>query len=644
MKIDKLLKKLEPLMPETVRHWRRALDLAEPEMRGLLEKQILLTGHKKLGDFRNRLLLSLPPAKKVKGAISLGTILYEAPKWPAGLTESELLQNVAIFGRSGAGKTNVVFHLLTQLIEKKVPFLFLDWKRTARHLLPAFQQLKIYTPGRSIAPFPFNPFVPPPGLEATAYASHAIDVMGDAYTLGDAARSVLLKAVRTCLQDGMTPTPATVLAAVRAVPDAERVRGWKASAIRALETLALLELVDDNASQATVVAALLKQSTILELDGLSPSNKAFLIPLLCLWVYYVMLPRNDREQLRLVIIVEEAHHLLHRKSGSESLMEMLLRQCREIGISIVVIDQHPHLISSAALGNTYTSICLNLKDPRDITTAATLSLLDDGDKHHLSLLPVGHGIIKLQDRWKQPFLVKFPLVNVPKGFVTDDVLKEHLAGAQTLSAPKASQRCGKNAFTDFRGSDGVLSDDELRFVADITTHEEGGVALRYQRLGISAGKGNQLKQALLAKGVIEEQHIKTGRTHRSLLRITKHARQQLGLGRTTDQGSLAHEYWKRWYAHTLEQQGFRVQLEAPRNKGHVDVLAVKASESVAVEIETGKSDVVENVRQDLLSGFRKVVVVATDERAKNKVETALAQAGLVMPRISIVLRDNGHPQ
>ena len=68
-----------------------------------------------LGDFRQKILLSLPPATVAKGPFRLGTVLYESPKWPFGLREEELLQNVSIFGRSGAGKTNVCFQLLLEL-------------------------------------------------------------------------------------------------------------------------------------------------------------------------------------------------------------------------------------------------------------------------------------------------------------------------------------------------------------------------------------------------------------------------------------------------------------------------------------------------------------------------------------------------
>ncbi len=113
MDIERIARKLEPLRPEDVRHWMRVRDVADPDLRSLLEKQIVSTAHEVLGDFRRKPLLSLPPEKKARGAFHLGTILYEKDKWSCGIRKSELLQNLTIFGRSGAGKTNLVFHLLT---------------------------------------------------------------------------------------------------------------------------------------------------------------------------------------------------------------------------------------------------------------------------------------------------------------------------------------------------------------------------------------------------------------------------------------------------------------------------------------------------------------------------------------------------
>ena len=190
MEIHQIIRKLEPLMPKQVQQWVRTLDVAQPEVRELVERDIRITAHRVLGDYRYKLLLSLPPKRVARGALHLGTVLYEQEKWPIGISTKELTQNMAIFGRSGAGKTNVAFHVLEQLIERRIPVLFLDWKRTTRHLLPKLgKKLRVYTPGRSLSPFPFNPFLIPPGLEVKVYINHVVDLLADAYTLTASIRS-----------------------------------------------------------------------------------------------------------------------------------------------------------------------------------------------------------------------------------------------------------------------------------------------------------------------------------------------------------------------------------------------------------------------------------------------------------------------
>jgi len=107
MNIEKNAAKLKPLMPEKISKLLRSRQLAEPELKNLIEKQIISLAYKAFGDFDNKILLSLPPENISKGAIELGTIVYDKEKWPIGLKYGELIQNTAILGRSGAGKTNV---------------------------------------------------------------------------------------------------------------------------------------------------------------------------------------------------------------------------------------------------------------------------------------------------------------------------------------------------------------------------------------------------------------------------------------------------------------------------------------------------------------------------------------------------------
>jgi len=663
MEIEKIARKLQPLMPDEVRHWMHARDLAEPDMKALIDKQILSMAHRVLGDFRNKVLLSLPPEKKSKGTFHLGTVIYDDKKWPFGISRSELLQNLAIFGRSGAGKTNVAFHLLEQLANKKMPFLFLDWKRTGRHLIPRLEgKVNIYTPGRSLSPFPFNPFIVPPGIETSVYVNHLIDVLAEAYTLGDGSRSLLQRAITGCYQKGnLAPAVSDVKKAVEAIPDKQRVREWKISTIRALDTLAYADiLTKDRLSQEQLVETLLKGRTIIELDGLSHGSKKFLVPLLCLWIYHVKLTALEREKLSLVVFIEEAHHVLYRQERryKESVMNMLLRQCRELGIGIVVVDQHCHLISAAALGNTYTTICLNQKDPTDINRAAALSLVGSEDKKHLSMLPVGHGVVKLQDRWRRPFLVRFPLVHVKKGFVSDGVLKRLLDGDLTLSVLRKAVEPKSDTLGRILIEDTVLTDDMLGFVHDVLTHADDGVQTRYDRLGLTSDKGNKLKNQLVRSGILEAQIVQVGRGRKLMLRVAPSVKERLVLNSNIpSRGSIVHEYWKRFYAAKFREQGYLVQIEAPRYgraSGHTDVLArlpqrasesvesagIPSPETVAIEVETGKSDVVSNVKQNLLAGIERVVVIATDQAALAKVERQLARANLIIPgRVEINLRD-----
>ena len=645
MEIEKIARKLQPLMPQRVRTWHRIRDSADADVKSLIDKEIVSTAYRCLGDFRNKILLSLPPAKKAKGEIHLGTVLYDGEKWEAGISRAELLQNLAIFGRSGAGKTNVAFHILKQLADKKIPFLFLDWKRTGRHLIPRIRgPVRVYTPGRPLSPFTFNPFVAPPGLEPNVYIGIVVDVLASAYTLGDGARSVLQKAIAACFDRGnLEPTTKDLLTELDRIPGQERVRGWKISAERALEGLAFAGIADaEGATQQQLVESLLHGNTIVELNGLSSSGKQFLIPMLCLWVYYARLGSAVREKLSMVILVEEAHHVLHRqRQSNESVMEMLLRQCREIGIAMIIVDQHPHLISSAALGNTYASVCLNLKDPRDIRRAAELSLVDDSDQRCFSRLPVGQAVVKLQNRWHEPFLIRSPLVPVEKGAVTDQVLKGFIRSNVAGSGVRRAVGGEIGEVQQGRVGDYVLGEEDLRFLGDVLEHRDDGVKQRYRRMGLSVGVGNRIKRDLVDDGWLEEQLVPIGNSRKVLLRLTTAGAKALGLeDGSPPRESLVHAYWKRFYARRFAEHGFRTELEAPRSGGRVDVLATRAGERVGIEIETGESDVVANVRNGLRSRFGRVIVVVTDETALARVERQIASAGLLIPgRIEIVLRD-----
>lgn len=640
-------------MSEQVQSWLRARDTADPDFKSLLDKQILSTAYDVFGDFREKILLSLPPEPRIRGPIRLGNVVYNEERWPAGITEEELMQNMAIFGRSGSGKTNLAFAILEQLVERKIPFLFLDWKRTGRHLIPHLKrEAKVFTPGRDLSPFSFNPLIPPPGIELNLYINHLVDVLGSAYTLGDGAKSLVQKALSKAYAEAQGdhstkrhPTIRDVLAILESRSTQGRESGWKVTAMRALESLNFAGVDGgDPLTQESLLALLTKSYSFIELDSLNQNAKKFLIPMLCLWLYHLLLGQPDRENLKLVVIVEEAHHVFYRQEhkAKESLMEMLMRQCREIGMGILVVDQHPHLISSAVLGNVHTSICLNQKDPVDINKAAGLSLLPDGDKRYLSMLSVGQGIVKFQGkRWHKPFLIQIPHIKIRKGSMTDNLLRGYFKGNRTGSGWKTLLDTEFDRIRQVRFEDYLLEEDAIRLLEDVLKYQDDGVKVRYRRLGLSMDRGNKLKQELVSHGWLHSEHLSVGRTRKVLLRLSKKARETLALdGDAPEHGSIIHEFWKRYYANYFQAQGYITILEAPRQGGRVDVLAKKEGQTIGIEVETGKSDPISNVKNGLATKFDRVVIVATDEKAFNKIQHDLAREGLILPdRVRLVLRD-----
>ncbi len=659
MNIEKVAAKLKPLMPERVSKLMKSRELSDPDLKSLIEKQIISLAYQKLGDFHSKILLSLPPEKKAKGSINLGTIIYDKEKWPLGISTNEFTQNMAILGRSGAGKTNATFYILNQLIEKNIPFIFMDWKRTVRHLIPNFKnKLNIYTPGRSLVKFPFNPFVVPPGIESNVYVNQLVDVMSQAFTLGDGSRSILRKAIASIYnQSNLCPTVVDIITELQKVPDTGRMGGWKVTAMRALESLEFAELSsNDRISQQQLAEKMLNENTVIELDALSGESKKFLIPILSLWLYYVRLNSPEREKLKLVIFIEEAHHVLHKRAqtSNETILEMLFRQCRELGIAIVVIDQHPHLLSSAAMGNTYTSIFLNQKDPSDINKAAAVCLLDNDEKKYFSMLPVGQAIVKIQDRWTSPMHIQMPLINVRKGLITDAILARYSAiNSEKTTGSSRNTPLLPNNYPMFNTVfphiprvpllDIALNTDAFKLLSDILAFPNDGVKARYKRLNLSIGKGNRLKQHLLDQAWLESQTIDIGQTRKTCLRLTKQAQKALNIDTTNPQhGSISHEYWKRFYAHRFQEQGYKVEFEVSRKTiGRVDVIASKENQKIAIEIETGKSNFIRNIQQDLLAKYDKIMVVATDKSAFDKIEKELANVGLLgLRKIQIILATN----
>lgn len=444
-------------------------------------------------------VLIQPPERHVaeSGDFQLGTILYgQKELYPLRLNKNDLLTHIGIFGSSGSGKTNIVHYLAQTLTKLDVPILIFDFsKRNYRDLLqiPELKEkIKIYTVGRNVIPFRFNPLKPPEGVQISQWVKEFAEVFDHAYWLLGGGKYVILKAL-----DGLYKMHAPSWPKMEDLKLwidklgyqelSSRERNWVSTAKRPLESLCMREVgeIFDCDEGVTPEKFFEKGNiTILELDALSNDDKTFFIEIVLQWLRDWLLVSGVREKLQGVIVLEEAHHVLNREKtkrfGVETVTDLIFREIRELGIGMVYVDQHPSLVSYPALGNTSTHAYMNLgldtKYSSDVQDASNmLGLGTDDEKDYLRRLPIGHAFILIRkSAFPNPFLVKFPLMELEKGKITDEMIRSYM-GEKLIAEIKSKKE--EIFFTNGTSSNSL---DPKTFVKKIVNKQ--AVEARSQRI------------------------------------------------------------------------------------------------------------------------------------------------------------------
>jgi len=130
------------------------------------------------------------------------------------------------------------------------------------------------------------------------------------------------------------------------------------------------------------------------------------------------------------LFIEEGHHILsHKKEnveGAETIMETSLRQIREFGEAVIVIDQEPTKLSNSIKANTYCKITFNLGNGKDILEISNCMGLTKEECEYIDLLEVGDSIVSLKGRVSVPLHVSFSKVGVRKGSIKDSEVREFM--------------------------------------------------------------------------------------------------------------------------------------------------------------------------------------------------------------------------
>ncbi len=584
------------------------------------------------------ILLEPPPQHAARGEYPLGTVMYaNKPVCRFGLREGDMPQHIAILGRSGAGKTNVGYLLVWNLLRAGKPFIILDWRGTYKHFLnrPEGKDILLLPLGddKSLS---FNPLEPPSNLSKVhcqAYLRDIVSVICTTYLPGHhllSTRGVeyfFLKALDLLgTGNDKQVTFNDIYNFMKGYQADSREKDWKVSALNILFKLTtgpIGRLV--NSPGVSTLPDVIDRQVVLELAGLgSETDRALFTQTFLLWLYYYRLSERTHRVFRHTLVVEEAHNLfLRRSSARQSIHDSILRQMRELGQAMVLLDQNPSLISVSALGNTGVTICLNLKHADDLEAAGKALTLPRENWDYMGRLPVGHALVKLQDRWVKPFLVRFPQFPVLSSFQRPQT-KTRDSGSDLVRRSIEELRSALNeAIRALRDGDrkenneGQIVPQERSLLVDIARHPLSVVTERYRRLGWNVYSGTRMKKELLEKGVVEQERVSVPNGSVTLLKVSDKGREVLraeGLEvkALPKNASLEHEYWKELVAKRYLAKGYKVEKEVPIGDGKaIDLVASKDSKRIAIEVETGKSDIRGNVRKCKEAGYGEFVVIYT---------------------------------
>jgi hypothetical protein len=443
--VEEKLRKLAPLGPRKADlGWLLYLSGETKERQATDELIDVLLYQKLQKDYKRKILLDPPSALTCYGEYSLGIVVYPSGKFycPFGLRENEWIKHVLIAGMTGTGKTNLAFHILRELTKKKKPFMVFDWKKNYRDLLqlPEFKKTFVYTIGKDAVPFRFNPLIPPPNIEAGEWLVKMVDVLKHAYFVGEGVEMILREAIDWVYEhSGYYDGKRDRIPTFHHVKDYVqkkygKVKGreslWRASTMRILEALTFRHSLGPivNSVVNLDISSLFENNIIMELDALSDVDKIFFTEAIILWLYEFRKNDGKREQFKHALLIEEAHHILSRKKenieGNETIMETSLRQIREFGEAVIVIDQEPTKLSNSIKANTYCKITFNLGNGKDILEMSNCMALTNEDSEYVSLLEVGQAIFCLKGRVLTPLHIAIPKVKIIKGGVRDIDLKQ----------------------------------------------------------------------------------------------------------------------------------------------------------------------------------------------------------------------------
>lgn len=376
----------------------------------------------------------------------------------AQILTKHLNKHAFVAGVTGSGKTVTMFNILRQLGEQEIPFFVFEPAKTEyRGLLRLnkyfHDNLRVYTPGREqLNPIRLNPFEFGGSITLGEHVANLMSAFRAALPMWEPMPSVLEEAIWNLYeQRGWTeadegsagyqfPIISDILSAIEIVMDKlnydpennSRIRGAFRSRLVRLTRGSIGSLF--NAQRTTPQPIeLFKYPTVLELHTLSQEQVNLATMFILILIREYLKDDKQRQDLKLVLVLEEAHNLVPNSSGKSGggeevdlraeaarYITNMLAEMRALGLSIIVVDQTPSAVSPFVLKNTNLKLAHRTVAKDDRETLAHGMLMNGSQEELLGRLLPGE-VFLYSEQYYRPILVANAYPKAIKLNDSDDV-------------------------------------------------------------------------------------------------------------------------------------------------------------------------------------------------------------------------------
>ncbi|MBT6757857.1 ATP-binding protein [archaeon] len=445
--VEEICNKLRPVFGEKVDQMYFQYTVADGrEEREEIEHILNALYQKHLNQLLDKgVLLEPPRAGVIDGDYTLATISYAQRKmFDFNLREKDWPRHICITGMSGSGKTTFAFKIVEALNKKNKPYLIFDWKKSFRPLSADDNSIMTFTVGEDKVSnlFKTNINQPPKGVAPKEWINVLADLLTESFSASFGVHKVILETLDQSFKEwgiynGSENYPTWNHIKWRLEEKVDKVggreAGWLESAIRIATVMTFGEFgktVNYKGENSVSVEELLDKKVVMELNSLGGIEKKFFCEFVLTYIYKMKKARQNYASNGFdhAIIVDEAHNIFLNKPTNftnESTTDMIYREMREYGTSLVCLDQHISKISDTVKGNSACHIAFQQQLPQDIYDISEIMSLRE-NKHYFSALQVGTAIVKLSERYTSPFLIEVPYVETRKKDITDEDIKSRM--------------------------------------------------------------------------------------------------------------------------------------------------------------------------------------------------------------------------